>query len=84
MDDFDRMEKGKERGRITDRTDLVTGLIKWLVVPVRQKSRSVYCGFPVYARLRPYMEKIQSLTIFVFRRISSYTVTDIYNRIRSP
>jgi hypothetical protein len=33
-----------------------------------------------YDDLRPYMGKIRSLTVSVFRRISSYTVTDIYDR----
>jgi hypothetical protein len=33
-----------------------------------------------YGYLRPYMGKIRSLTVSIFRRISSYTVTDIYDR----
>ncbi len=33
-----------------------------------------------YDDLRPYMGKIRSLTISVFSRISSYTVTDMYDR----
>ncbi len=33
-----------------------------------------------YDHLRPYMGKIRLLTVSVFSRISSYTVTDIYDR----
>jgi hypothetical protein len=38
MDEFDRM-KGvyREAVRVRDRTGLVAGLVKWLVVRVRQK-----------------------------------------------
>ncbi len=52
-----------------------------------KKSWSVYRGFSVYAHLRPYTGKIRWFTS-VYRknaiaycfRISSYTVTDIYDR----
>ncbi len=52
--------------------DLCTVIFVYTLIYDRKQEK--------YDHLRPYMGKIRLLTVSIFRRISSYTVTNIYDR----
>jgi hypothetical protein len=68
---------GRERCRVRDRTGLLSGLIKWLVVLLWQKV--TICA-PWFSCIRLFTTVYVKNTIAYGFRISSYTVTDIYDR----
>jgi hypothetical protein len=55
----------------------VAGLVKWLVVPVRQK---VMICVPRFSCIRSFTTVYEKNTIAYGFRVSSYAVTNIYDR----